>query len=106
MPKRPQWLAGAAHGAARIVPSAMSHSPFETAEAEPDEEPPGNAVGRAAIHGRAEMGVLAVHRERELVRVGLADEAGAGIEQRLHGRRRPVLMPDSASMCGEPPPVG
>ena len=33
------------------------------------------------------MRVLAVEREGELVRMGLADEAGAGLEQVLHDRR-------------------
>jgi hypothetical protein len=65
-----------------------------------------DAVRRRAVDGRAEVRVLAVHRERQLVGDRLADEARAGIEQALHGRRGVVLMPDIASTNGWPPPVG
>jgi hypothetical protein len=32
------------------------------------------------------MGVLAGHRERQFVGDGLADESGAGVQERLHHR--------------------
>jgi hypothetical protein len=50
--------------------------------------------------------VVAVHRERQLVGDGLADEARAGVEQALHRGRGAALMPDIASTKGWPPPVG
>ena len=66
------------------VPSAVSHKPWATAEAEPDEEPPGTRSGARRIERRAVERVLAEDAERDLVGDGLADQRGAGVEQPLH----------------------
>ena len=49
----------------------------------------GNAIRRGRVDRRAEMRVHPVERPGEFVCVRLADELGSGIEQRLHGGRRP-----------------
>jgi len=51
----------------------------------------GDAIRRRAVDRRAEMRVLPVHRKRQLVGDGLADEARAGVQQFLHGGRRACL---------------
>jgi hypothetical protein len=51
MPKSPQWLAGARTEPPVSVPSAKSQSPFETAAAEPDDEPPGMRSGAPPFTG-------------------------------------------------------
>ena len=66
------------------VPSAVSQSPWATAEAEPDEEPPGTRSGALRVERRAVEGVLAEDAERDLVGDGLADQRRAGVEQALH----------------------
>ena len=52
-----------------------------------------DALRRGAVHRRAEMRVLAVHREGEFVGDRLADEAGPGIEQRRTAGAVRLLMP-------------
>ncbi|MCY1242720.1 hypothetical protein D9M72_557050 [compost metagenome] len=52
MPNRPQWLAGARTEPPVSEPSAKSHKPFDTAEAEPDDEPPVMRSGAAPLTGR------------------------------------------------------
>ena len=51
MPNRPQWLAGARTDPPVSVPSAKSHRLFDTAEAEPDDEPPGMRSGAPPFTG-------------------------------------------------------
>ena len=71
-------------------------APGATAEAEPDDEPPGTRLGRPRIERRAVEGVLAEDAERHLVGDGLADQGRAGIEQPLHGpgvARRDRILP-------------
>jgi hypothetical protein len=40
MPTKPQWLAGARTEPPVSEPKAKSHNRFDTAEAEPEEDPP------------------------------------------------------------------
>ena len=72
-------MAGARTEPPVSVPSAKSHKPFDTAAAEPEDEPP-ECDRRAAVHRGAEMGVLAAHGKGQLVRDRLADKAGASIK--------------------------
>ena len=51
MPWRPQKLAGTRTDPPVSVPSAVSQSPWATAEAEPDEEPPGTRSGALGFSG-------------------------------------------------------
>ena len=50
-PTTPQKLAGTRTDPPVSVPSAKSHSPPATAEADPDEEPPGTHPGAAEFTG-------------------------------------------------------
>ena len=92
------------------VPSAMSHRPCATAEAEPEEEPPGTWLGRGGIERRAVEGVLAEDPERDLVGDRLADQRRAGVEQALDrpgmARRdrmlsRPVRVAAAGRVAGD-----
>ena len=65
----------------------------------------GHAAGRARVHRRAVEGVLAQDAERDLVGDGLADQRGAGVEQRLHRpgmprRHRPAGRPVVVAAAG------
>ena len=51
MPWRPQKLAGTRTDPPVSVPSAVSHSPWATAEAEPEDEPPGTRSGAFGLSG-------------------------------------------------------
>ena len=51
MPYRPQKLAGTRTDPPVSVPSAVSHRPWATAEAEPDEDPPGTRSGALGLSG-------------------------------------------------------
>ncbi|MNS54925.1 hypothetical protein D3C86_1351440 [compost metagenome] len=51
MPNRPQWLAGARTEPPVSVPSAKSHSLLDTAEADPDDEPPVTRSGAPPLTG-------------------------------------------------------
>src|SRR6185295_18520989 len=51
MPCRPQKLAGTRTDPPVSVPSAVSQRPWATAEAEPDEEPPGTRSGARGLSG-------------------------------------------------------
>jgi len=48
------------------------------------------------------MGVLPVHRERQLVGDGLAHEARTGVQQGLHGGRRAALNAEQRQQQGLP----
>ena len=90
-------------------PRAKSTSPAATAEAEPDEEPPGILSGQAGLRGvpycpellsvsvcrccrcsrlcaTTHVAVLAIQAKSQLVHVRDASHAGACIEARLHCR--------------------
>lgn len=51
MPNSPQWLAGARTEPPVSVPSAKSQSLLDTAEAEPEDEPPVMRPGAAPFTG-------------------------------------------------------
>jgi hypothetical protein len=51
MPWRPQKLEGTRTEPPVSVPSAVSHIPCATADAEPDDEPPGTRSGAAGLSG-------------------------------------------------------
>ena len=51
MPKRPQYVAGTLTEPPESVPNASSHNRFETAEAEPLDDPPGMRSGAAPFFG-------------------------------------------------------
>ena len=51
MPNRPQKLAGTRTDPPVSVPSAVSHSPDATADAEPELDPPGTRSGAAGLSG-------------------------------------------------------
>jgi len=50
-PTSPQWLAGARTEPPVSVPSAKSHRPLDTADAEPEDEPPAMRSGAAPLTG-------------------------------------------------------
>ena len=58
MTYRPQWLAGARTEPPVSVPSAKSHKWFDTADAEPDDEPPEVQSGAALLIGAPKCALL------------------------------------------------
>jgi hypothetical protein len=99
-------LAGARTEPPVSLPSAKSQSRCDTAAAEPDDEPPLMRLRRRTVDRRSEVGVLPVHRERQLVGDRLADEARPASSRRCTVGAVVGLMPDSASRNGWPPLVG
>lgn len=63
---------------------------METADAEPDDEPPGIRPGAAPLTGVPKWQLRPLIESSGLVGLGLAGKAGAGIQQALHGRGRLV----------------
>src|SRR5450830_1326980 len=105
-PISPQWLAGARTEPPVSVPSATSASPLDTAEADPELEPPGIRSGAPPLRGVPKWAFLpfienassSVHVLPTNLAPACASATTAGAEV--------FLMPDIASMCGLPQPVG
>ena len=106
MPTRPQWLAGARTEPPVSVPSATSHSRFDTAAADPDDEPPLMRSGAAPLTGAPKCAFCPfIENASSSVTVLPAKRAPASSRRCTVGAVR-VLRPDSASMNGWPPLVG
>ena len=105
-PYRPQWLAGARTEPPVSVPRAKSHSRADTAEAEPEDEPPLMRAGAAPLIGAPKCALLPfIENANSSVTVLPAKRAPASSSFCTVGAVR-ILMPDIASSVGLPPPVG
>jgi hypothetical protein len=105
-PYRPQWLAGARTEPPVSVPSAKSHRPEDTAEAEPEDDPPVIRSLAAPLIGAPKCALLPfIENASSSVTVLPAKRAPASSSFCTVGAVR-VLMPDIASTMGLPPPVG
>ena len=88
------------------VPRAKSHKPFDTAEAEPDDEPPGMRSGAPPFTGVPKCAFLPLsEKASSSVWVLPTKRAPASSSLCTIGAVR-VLTPDKASTWGLPPPVG
>ena len=67
MPQSAQWLAGARTEPSVLVPSAKSHSRLDTAEAEPDDEPPAIRSGTAPFTGAPKCALMPFIERRHLL---------------------------------------
>src|SRR3712207_3416659 len=106
MPNRPQWLAGPRTEPPVSLPRAKSHRPCETAEAEPDEEPPGTRSGAPPFTGVPKWAFLPLSEKASSSVIVLPTRrAPESSSLRTVGAVR-VLMPDMASMWGDPALVG
>src|SRR5450830_517962 len=105
-PITPQWLAGARTEPPVSVPSATSASPLDTAEAEPELEPPGIRSGAPPLRGVPKWAFLPfIENASSSVHVLPTNLAPACASATTTGAEA-VLVPDSASICGLPQPVG
>ena len=105
-PYSPQWLAGARTEPPVSVPNAKSQSWWETAEAEPEDDPPAMRLGAAPLRGAPKCTLLPViENASSSVTVLPAKRAPASSRRCTVGAVRD-LMPERASTIGLPPPVG
>ena len=86
IPTSPPNAAGTRPEPAVSVPMPMSAMPSATATAEPELDPPDDAVGQRGVPDGAERAADADEPRGELVEVGLAEDHGSGVDQRLDGR--------------------
>jgi len=106
MPYRPQWLAGARTEPPVSLPSAKSARPVETADADPDDDPPVMRQGAAPFTGAPKCALLPrAENASSSVMVLPTKRAPASSSAETTAAWR-VLMPERASMCGLPAPVG
>ena len=105
-PYKPQWLAGARTLPPVSVPSAKSHSPLLTAEAEPDDEPPLMRSGAAPFIGAPKWALLPFIEKANSSVTVLPTIAAPASSRRCTVGAVVDLMPDIASRNGLPPPVG
>lgn len=88
------------------MPSAKSHRLLDTAEAEPDDEPPLMRPGTAPLMGAPKCALSPfIEKASSSVTVLPAKAAPASSSFCTVDAVR-VLMPDIASTMGLPPPVG
>ena len=88
------------------LPSAMSARRLETAEAEPEDEPPLMRSGAAPLMGAPKWALLPfIEKASSSVMVLPTKAAPASSSRCTQGAVR-VLMPDIASRSGCPPLVG
>ncbi len=105
-PNRPQWLAGARTEPPVSVPSAKSHRPDDTAEADPEDDPPVMRSGAAPLTGAPKWALLPfMEKASSSVTVFPARRAPASSSFCTVGAVR-SLVPDRARTRGLPPPVG
>ena len=81
--------AGNADRPARVRAQAQISQPPGDGGGRPARRPAGNPVWRDRVAGGAVVQIGPNQRTGELVRDGLADHAGAGVDERLHGWCRP-----------------
>ena len=98
----------AADGAARIgAEGEIAQLRSDTAAAEPEDEPPGMRSGAPPFTGVPKWAFLPVsEKASSSVMVLPTNRAPASSRRLHHGAPSRVLMPDIASMCGEPALVG
>ena len=105
-PTSPQWLAGARTDPPVSVPRAKSQSPFETAAAEPDDDPPEIRSGAAPLIGLPKCAFWPfIENASSSVTVLPTIRAPASSSFWTVGAVL-VLIPDMARSSGCPPPVG
>src|SRR4051812_32472369 len=106
IPNSPQWLPGPPREPPVWEPSAVSQRRFDTAEAEPDEEPPGIRSGAPPFTGVPKCAFLPLsEKASSSVWVLPTKRAPASSSAWTAGAVR-VLIPDIARTCGDPAPVG
>jgi len=106
MPYSPQWLAGARTEPPVSVPRAKSHSRLDTAEAEPEDEPPVMRSGAAPLSGAPKWALLPFMEKASSSVTVLPAKAAPASSSRCTVGAVWVLVPDRASTSGLPPPVG
>ncbi len=95
-----------ANGTAVSVPSAKSTSPPETAEAEPEEEPPVMRSGAAALRGAPKWAFLPLSEKASSSVISLPAKRAPALSSFATSGACAFLTPDMASMCGLPAEVG
>lgn len=105
-PYRPQWLAGARTEPPVSLPSAKSHRPDDTAEAEPDELPPVMRSLAAPLTGAPKCALLPFIENASSSVTVLPTKRAPASSSFCTAGAVVVLMPDIASRNGLPPPVG
>ena len=105
-PTRPQWLAGARTEPPVSLPSAKSHRPFDTAEAEPDDEPPLIRSGAAPLSGAPKCAFWPFIENASSSVTVLPTKRAPASSRRCTVGAVALLMPDIASTNGCPPLVG
>ncbi len=106
MPNRPQWFAGPRTEPPVSLPSAMSQSRFDTAAAEPEDEPPGMRSGAPPFTGVPKWAFLPLSEKASSSVIVLPTKRAPAPSSRSTTAALRVFTPDSASTCGEPPLVG
>ena len=93
MPNRPQWFAGPRTEPPVSLPSAMSQSRFDTAEAEPEDEPPGMRSGAPPFTGVPKWAFLPESEKASSSVIVLPTKRAPALEQPLDHRRAARLHP-------------
>ena len=105
-PTRPQWFAGARTEPPVSLPRAKSQSLFDTAEAEPDDEPPLIRSGAAPLRGEPKCAFWPFIENASSSVMVLPVKRAPASSRRCTVGAVSVLMPDIASTNGWPPLVG
>src|SRR5664279_1823743 len=105
-PTSPQWLAGARTEPPVSLPSAKSQRPCETAEADPDDEPPLMRSGAAPLTGEPKCAFCPFIENASSSVIVLPAKRAPASSRRCTVGAVVVLIPDIASTKGWPPLVG
>src|SRR3954471_16488355 len=102
MPKSPQWLAGPRTQPPVSEPKAKSQSPFDTADAEPEDDPPGIRSGAPPFTGVPKWAFLPLSEKASSSVWVLPTKRAAASRTRCTIGAVRVLIPDVARRGGEP----
>ena len=105
-PTSAQWLAGARTEPPVSLPSAKSHSWFDTADADPDDEPPLMRSGAAPLTGEPKCAFWPFIENASSSVIVLPTKRAPASSRRCTVGAVVVLIPDIASTNGWPPLVG
>ena len=105
-PTSAQWLAGARTEPPVSLPSAKSHRPFDTAAADPDDEPPVMRSGAAPLTGDPKCAFWPFIENASSSVIVLPTKRAPASSRRCTVGAVDVLIPDIARTNGWPPLVG
>ena len=106
IPTKPQWLAGARTEPPVSEPRAKSHMRLDTAEAEPEDEPPLMRMGSAPLMGEPKWAFCPLMENASSSVMVLPTKRAPALSRLCTTGAVRSWMPDSASMKGWPPLVG